>query len=124
MPAVVSPPKKAPPFKMPHVDPGDVVVWLSDPDADPKTGYIVMVARNQGQCIDAVQLGGRARQLDALRHRNDPMLKENPELLRELGGCWVESTNMLRMNEIETLLSELAAEIGGLKAAIKRLLKE
>ena len=116
MSEVATPPKlKNPVYTMPKIDPGDVVMILSSPD-DPSPGYLAMVTQLNFGSINIVQLGGRARQLDALRHKDDPWHRENPE---EPHNCWSECQKTVRLAEIERMLGDLATEIGSIKSMLK-----
>lgn len=110
-----SPKPKKPVYQMPKIDPGDVVMVLSSQD-DPSPGYLAMVTQLNFGSINVVQLGGRARQIDALRYKDDPWHRENPE---EPHNCWSECQKTIRLAEIERMLADLAAEIGSIKAMLK-----
>jgi len=102
---------------MPSVEPGDTVVLLSSPDDT--HGHIVMVNQVNEGSINVTRLGTSLQALVAIRHRADPILEANPDMIQESGGCWEESSKMIRMREIEKALTEMAREIGALRAAVK-----
>lgn len=106
-------------FIAPKVDPGDVVMLLSSPD-DPTGGYLAMVTQVNYDSIDVVQLGGRPRQVDAVRHKDDPWHKEHPE---EQHFCWMECAKQKRIAEIERVLAELVTEVTSLRTTLRSRLK-
>lgn len=120
MAEVLTPPKKTPvqKFVMPSIERGEVAICLSAPDDT--EGYLVMVTQVNENSINVVRMGTYMQSLDAIRHRDDPVLKENPFLLQETGGCWTESSQQVRMREIEKTLARQAQEMGELRAMLQR----
>ncbi len=104
----VSPPKPVQ-WKMPPASLGDEVLFYADL-AD-KNGSPGIVTKLANRTISILDIRSRA-EYTGIRHRDDPDVFGNIDLVRSTGGIWGESEKMRRLREMEEAIRDIATQVG------------
>lgn len=98
-------------FEFPPVKVGDRIEVFPGLNAD--RGFIAYVSKvAAGRAVDA-QIIAYVGEKRGLRHKDDPLLKDRPDLVAEAGGVFGLCSH-------ETRVDELAAKVDELTALIKQ----
>lgn len=109
-------------YQMPEVNVGDDVLLLANL-TDENNGGLGIVVSVHKRAIDVIH--HRTRQMFiGLRHKSDPDLVTHPTLLHDTHGCWVETSKMRRIAQLEGDVMRLASQIADLSNAVKELTDE
>lgn len=107
-------------WKMPSVQMADEVLFFSD--RNDERGEPAIISRVNSRTVNIVNLTSRA-EYTGIRHRDDPDVSENVELIRSTGGVWGESNKMKELKAIRKAVEDLATEVGEAKRMAKEALE-
>lgn len=106
-------------WKMPSVEMADEVLFYSD--RNDARGEPAIISRVNSRTVNIVNLTSRA-EYTGIRHRDDPDVIENIELIRSTGGVWGESSKMKELAAIRKAVEDMATEVGEAKRMAREAL--
>ncbi len=92
------------PYRMPSIEPGEIVVWAYTPDAESYAAIVTRVGNNAISLFMIPPDSRRGELKDGVRHVDDPDL---PRLMSE-GGCWRDTRSMALLRDLGRLRKDPA----------------